>query len=232
MSDPLVRRAQTILRAIDDYRSRAMPRYRRDGRCIAIDRRGATSCSTIPAAAGRSRDGDMPQVARARHALSAALPRRRASGIEILRVQHARAGLARSSYETPPACSADRSTPRIAGTAASASPRSRALGLDEVWWLVSPGNPLKPAAGMAPLAARLASARGDGAPRADPADRDRAAARHALHRRYARQARPPLPRSALHLADGRRTIWRSSTVARLAADRADGADCRYRPSGL
>ncbi len=35
-----------------------------------------------------------------------------------------------------------------------------ALGLDEVWWLVSPGNPLKPAAGMAPFAARLASARG------------------------------------------------------------------------
>ncbi len=35
----------------------------------------------------------------------------------------------------------------------------RALGLDEVWWLVSPGNPLKPTAGMAPLAARLGSAR-------------------------------------------------------------------------
>ena len=34
-----------------------------------------------------------------------------------------------------------------------------ALGLDEVWWLVSPGNPLKPAAGMAPYEARLASAR-------------------------------------------------------------------------
>lgn len=34
----------------------------------------------------------------------------------------------------------------------------RALGLDEVWWLVSPGNPLKPSAGMAPLAARVASA--------------------------------------------------------------------------
>lgn len=33
-----------------------------------------------------------------------------------------------------------------------------ALGLDEVWWLVSPGNPLKSKAGMAPLAARLASA--------------------------------------------------------------------------
>ncbi len=34
-----------------------------------------------------------------------------------------------------------------------------ALSLDAVWWLVSPGNPLKPKAGMAPLAARLASAR-------------------------------------------------------------------------
>ncbi len=34
-----------------------------------------------------------------------------------------------------------------------------ALGLAECWWLVSPGNPLKPAVGMAPLAARLSSAR-------------------------------------------------------------------------
>ncbi|HEX7872859.1 MAG TPA: nicotinate-nucleotide adenylyltransferase [Sphingobium sp.] len=33
-----------------------------------------------------------------------------------------------------------------------------ALNLDEVWWLVSPGNPLKPQAGMAPLAIRYASA--------------------------------------------------------------------------
>jgi nicotinate-nucleotide adenylyltransferase len=34
-----------------------------------------------------------------------------------------------------------------------------ALGLDEVWWLVSPGNPLKDSRTMAPLAARVASAR-------------------------------------------------------------------------
>jgi nicotinate (nicotinamide) nucleotide adenylyltransferase/ribosome silencing factor RsfS/YbeB/iojap len=33
------------------------------------------------------------------------------------------------------------------------------LALDEVWWLVSPQNPLKPVAGMAPLAARMESAR-------------------------------------------------------------------------
>ena len=34
-----------------------------------------------------------------------------------------------------------------------------ALGLDEAWWIVSPGNPLKPRAGMAPLSARVRSAR-------------------------------------------------------------------------
>ena len=36
----------------------------------------------------------------------------------------------------------------------------RLLGLDEVWWLVSPQNPLKLDVGMAPMAARLGSARG------------------------------------------------------------------------
>ena len=35
---------------------------------------------------------------------------------------------------------------------------TEALALEELWWLVSPGNPLKPAAGMAPLEARFASA--------------------------------------------------------------------------
>ena len=36
----------------------------------------------------------------------------------------------------------------------------RALGLDEVWWLVSPGNPLKEGAkDMAPFDARFASAK-------------------------------------------------------------------------
>lgn len=35
----------------------------------------------------------------------------------------------------------------------------RRLNLDQVWWLISPRNPLKPAAGMAPYAERLSSAR-------------------------------------------------------------------------
>ena len=34
-----------------------------------------------------------------------------------------------------------------------------ALELDEAWWMVSPGNPLKSRQGMAPLAARVRSAR-------------------------------------------------------------------------
>ncbi len=36
------------------------------------------------------------------------------------------------------------------------------LKLDSVWWLVSPGNPLKDEAGMAPFAARLQRRAGSG----------------------------------------------------------------------
>ena len=36
---------------------------------------------------------------------------------------------------------------------------ARQLGLDEVWWLVSPQNPLKQRDGMAPLRTRLDGAR-------------------------------------------------------------------------
>ena len=35
----------------------------------------------------------------------------------------------------------------------------RQLGLDQVWWLVSPQNPLKPSTGMAPIETRLKLAR-------------------------------------------------------------------------
>ena len=35
----------------------------------------------------------------------------------------------------------------------------RRLGLDRVWWLVTPGNPLKDTRGLAPLKARIAAAR-------------------------------------------------------------------------
>jgi nicotinate-nucleotide adenylyltransferase len=35
----------------------------------------------------------------------------------------------------------------------------RRIGLDRVWWLVTPGNPLKNTSGLAPLSERLAAAR-------------------------------------------------------------------------
>ena len=49
--------------------------------------------------------------------------------------------------------------PAHAGHLLVAREAMRRLGLDQVWLLVSPGNPLKPARGMARLAERLASAR-------------------------------------------------------------------------
>lgn len=49
--------------------------------------------------------------------------------------------------------------PAHAGHRHVAETARRALGLDQVWLMVSPGNPLKPACGMAPFRDRLASAR-------------------------------------------------------------------------
>jgi nicotinate-nucleotide adenylyltransferase len=49
--------------------------------------------------------------------------------------------------------------PAHAGHRAISLAAIQALGLDEVWWLVSPGNPLKQQSGdMAPFAARFGSA--------------------------------------------------------------------------
>jgi nicotinate-nucleotide adenylyltransferase len=50
--------------------------------------------------------------------------------------------------------------PAHAGHAHVALAALRALRLDQIWLMVSPGNPLKPVSGMAPFAERLASARG------------------------------------------------------------------------
>lgn len=49
--------------------------------------------------------------------------------------------------------------PAHAGHRHLAEQALKRLRLDEIWWLVSPQNPLKSGAGMAPLPVRLASAR-------------------------------------------------------------------------
>ena len=93
----------------------------------------------------------------------------------------------------------------------------RALGLDEVWWLVSPGNPLKEGAkDMAPFEARFASAERMARARADPGQRFRAARGHPLHRRHAAPAQAAPPRASLHLVAGKRHPAKFSPMARLA----------------
>ncbi len=73
------------------------------------------------------------------------------------------------SFPVPPPFG-DRRTRRIGVLGGSFNPAHaghlhisrealKRLGLHQVWWLVSPQNPLKPERGMAPLAARLDAAR-------------------------------------------------------------------------
>ena len=108
----------------------------------------------------------------------------------------------------------------------------RTLGLDEVWWLVSPGNPLKPRAGMAPLSVRVASAvrKARRAPiRVTAIERE---LHTPLYRRHLAQARAALPEAALRVADGRGQPEAVSPLARVAKSRATHADCGYRASGV
>lgn len=80
------------------------------------------------------------------------VPTRTAFGSVRVRLPHAepgqRIGLLGGSFNPPH--EAHRLISRIA---------LARLGLDEVWWLVSPGNPLKSRAGEAPLADRIAQAK-------------------------------------------------------------------------
>ena len=57
------------------------------------------------------------------------------------------------------ACSAARSIRRTRRTAPSACSRIKRLKLDRVWWLLTPGNPLKDNGGLHDLAERAEAAR-------------------------------------------------------------------------
>lgn len=110
-----------------------------------------------------------------------------------------------------------------------------ALGLDEVWWLVSPGNPLKPKKGMAPLPARLKSARDQarGLPivptaiERDLGTRFTVDTLQALTRRYPKRQFAWLMGSdnlaQFHLWRKWRTIARTMPIAVIARPGYDGA---------
>ena len=106
----------------------------------------------------------------------------------------------------------------------------KAFGLDRVWWLVSPGNPLKPDA-PADLDRRLAAARAIMRhPRVD-GDRPRGAARHALHRGDAGGAEGALSGGALRLADGGGQPRELPPLGPLARDHGGGAGGRAGAAG-
>ncbi|CAA7612360.1 putative nicotinate-nucleotide adenylyltransferase [Candidatus Terasakiella magnetica] len=95
--------------------------------------------------------------------------------------------------------------PAHEGHAHVAETALRLLALDEVWLLVSPQNPLKPVAGMAPLAVRLASA-------------DRVAARHPFIRATAIETRLGTAYTADTLMALRRRFAKTRFVWLMGAD--------------
>ena len=81
------------------------------------------------------------------------------------------------------ACSAAPSIRRTQGHRLASLVALRRLKLDRVWWLVTPGNPLKDTRRLPSLEDRLAAGGRDGRPSRDRRDGGRGSPRHALHGR-------------------------------------------------
>jgi hypothetical protein len=107
----------------------------------------------------------------------------------------------------------------------------RRLKLDAVFWLVSPQNPLKDAADMAPLAAFAARTRGGGASEYLRC-LDRNGARYAFHVRYVAGFEKEILKSPFRLADGRRQSGRVPSLASMGGYRQTGADGRHCASAI
>ena len=112
----------------------------------------------------------------------------------------------------------------------SARSASRRLGLDQVWWMVTPGNPLKDHR-LAPLAARIALREAIAAGSAHQGDRFRGGAGHSLHRRHAGDRRPARRTSAFVWMMGADNL-RDSTAGRTGSISPRRSDRRLRPAGL
>ena len=100
----------------------------------------------------------------------------------------------------------------------------RRLGLDRVWWLVTPGNPLKDTQGLAPLAERVAAARALAHhPRIDVTDLEADLGTPYTYRDGLLPG-AALPGRALRLDHGRRQSAQLPSLAALARHRPAGAD--------
>ena len=121
--------------------------------------------------------------------------------------------------------------PHAAHLAASLLAMKR-LKLDRMWWLVTPGNPLKDTRGLRPLEQRMA--RGPKARRSSPYRRDRSRSRHqhALHVRHPRISGAPLPRGAVRLGHGRGQSAELLPLAELARHRKPASHGGRRPHGI
>ena len=168
------------------------------------------------ARAGRRRAAHHLQIRRARQRPGAALS---ALSRSRLGCRRARVGLLGGSFN-----------PAHDGHRHISLEALKRLGLDEVWWLVSPQNPLKPGDGMAPFAD--APRRAPRARRAHPAHPRRAISKRGSARATpstrSRRSSAPVPAHALRLADGRRQSAPDPSLAALA--RRFSAACRLRCS--
>ena len=108
----------------------------------------------------------------------------------------------------------------------------RRLQLDRVWWLVTPGNPLKSLTGLAAL---QSSRRGRPAARRRAPrrrQRHRSPDRLALHLRYASVAQTARAKRPFRLDHGRRQPSPVPSLASLARNRRPGSDRRRRSARL
>ena len=103
------------------------------------------------------------------------------------------------------------------------------LKLDRVWWLVTPGNPLKNTRGLAPLGAAHRRRPRAHASSAHRRDRSRSRHQHAIHLRYDILVAARCPRVRLRLDHGRGQSAQFPPLAELARHREAGADRGGRP---
>ena len=106
------------------------------------------------------------------------------------------------------------------------------LKLDRMWWLVTPGNPLKDTRGLRPLDAAHGRSAETGQPPPHRRHRSRSCHQHPLHLRHPGISGAPLPGGAIRLGHGRRQSAELLPLAKLAPHRESAPHGGGRPHGI